>query len=111
MKYRIKSKIEKSLSYSKIHYLWFSIVLLFAPVHEFGHAAITILSGDKIINFGFWYVTHSGKSNLFQSLWGYSPLLMYGCVLAWFFVMLHKMDISFFDLVCMRFKDGKKTTV
>ena len=103
---RVRSKIEKSISFSRIHYLWFSIVLLFPPVHEFGHAAITILSGDKIINFGYWYVTMN-HTNIFQSLWQYSPLISLGCVLLWVVLLFKVLDVH----LDISGNYGKKTTV
>ena len=85
----IRSKFEKSIGFSRIHYLWYSIILLFPPVHEYGHAAITILSGDKVISFGYWYVTMS-RSNVFQELWQYSPFISLGCVLLWGYYIIRK---------------------
>ena len=102
---RVRSKIEKSISFSRIHYLWFSIVLLFPPVHEFGHAAITILSGDKIISFGYWYVTMN-QSNIFQELWQYSPFISLGCVLLWAVLLFKVLNVRFRGFE----KYGKKTT-
>jgi len=103
---RVRSKIEKSISFSRIHYLWFSIVLLFPPVHEYGHAAITILSGDKIINFGYWYVTMN-HTNLFQSLWQYSPFISLGCVLVWVYLLFKVLNVR----LDMSGNYGKKTNI
>ena len=105
MKYRFRSKIESSISFSRIHYLWYSLVLLFPPVHEFGHAAIAYLCGDKIINFGYWYVTMN-HTNIFQSRWQYSPLISLGCVLLWVVLLFKVLDIRFKGFGCY----GKKTT-
>ena len=106
MKYRFRSKIESSISFFRIHYLWFSIVLLFPPVHEYGHAAITILSGDKVINFGYWYVTMN-HTNIFQSLWQYSPFISLICVLVWVYLLFKILDVHLRGFGCY----GKKTTL
>ena len=103
---RIRSKIEKSISFSRIHYLWYSLILCFPPVHAFGHAAITILSGDKIISFGYWYVTMS-RSNVFQSLWQYSPFISLVCVLVWTYLLFKVLDVRLRGFGCY----GKKTTL
>lgn len=93
----IRSKIEKSISYSKIHYLWYSIILLFPPCHEFGHAVIAFLCGDKVISYGFWYVVYAQSnvyhSILFQELWQYSIFIPLFCVCVWAYLMLKKMDV------------------
>jgi hypothetical protein len=90
---RIKSKVERSLGFSRIHYLWYSIILLFPPCHEFGHAAIAVLMGDKVLSFGYWYVKVS-HHNVFQDLWQYSGFISVFCIVLWMFLLFKNLGIN-----------------
>jgi elongation factor P hydroxylase len=63
-------------------YLWYSVVLFVQPIHEYGHGLIAVLSGDRVIRYGFWYCTMS-RSNVFQKAWEYSPFVVVVFVVLW----------------------------
>lgn len=76
-------------------YLWYSIILLFPPVHELGHVIIARLTGIQIIGM-YWnhVVLASDKNIIYQHLWEYTPLIFLGCILLYLYLYLKENHIN-----------------
>jgi hypothetical protein len=68
-------------------YLWYSVILLFPQVHEWGHVIIAWLTGSKVIEMNFLSVKMTYASPL-QGLWEYSPYISGACVLWFLYIVL-----------------------
>ena len=64
-------------------YLFYSIVLLFPPVHELGHVIIANLIGEKIVRYEWTavYLGNVARLDYLHDLWEYSILIPLVCVL------------------------------
>jgi len=72
-------------------WLWYSTVLLFPPVHELGHAGITMLFGDKLLQLNYASVVSISSQAVrpFQTAWDYLTIgIFLSCVILW--VILQK---------------------
>jgi hypothetical protein len=76
-------------------YLWYSVILLFPPVHEWGHVMIAWLTGSKVIAMHWFYISIKTDS-IFHHLWEYSPLVVPICIIVWGELFLRELGLSFF---------------
>lgn len=61
-------------------WLWYSVVLLFPPVHELGHYCIGLATGMHATRLCWNVVYWSDSSGMFyQNIWEWSPLVFLGC--------------------------------
>lgn len=61
-------------------YLWYSIILMFLPIHELGHVIIAKLIGENITNMHWNHITVIiNKYDFIQDWWEYSPLIFLFC--------------------------------
>jgi len=68
-------------------YLWYSVILLFPPVHEWGHVIIAWLTGSKVIAMNFLSVRMTNTSPL-QEWWQYSIWIPVGCAILFLIIVL-----------------------
>lgn len=78
-------------------YLWYSVILLFPPVHEWGHVIIAWLTGDKVVGMHWFYVTLN-HSSIYQDVWEYSPLIAPICIIVWGELYLRGYGLSFLKI-------------
>lgn len=78
-------------------YLWYSVILLFPPVHEWGHVIIAWLTGAKVVSMNWFSVSFTIGSPL-QDLWEYSPLIAPVCIIIWGELSLRKYGLSFLKI-------------
>lgn len=66
----------------KKHYL-LSLVLLFTPIHEFGHVVICWCTGVTIVEIDWWdHVTYyTTNRDFIQTIWEYSAFITLGFVI------------------------------
>jgi hypothetical protein len=74
-------------------YLWYSVVLLFPPLHELGHCMIAWLLGNTVYALQ-WNMTTT-DSSIFQSMWEYSMLIPSVCVGVWAYFTIKKIRSSY----------------
>jgi hypothetical protein len=68
-------------------YLWYSIILLFPPVHEWGHVIIAWLTGSRVLAMNFLSVRMTKTSPL-QEWWQHSIWIPVGCSILFLIIVL-----------------------
>jgi phosphate/sulfate permease len=76
-------------------YLWYSIILLFPPVHEWGHVFIAGLIGETVVKMDMFSVSmiNISQYHFLHDMWDFSPLIAGCCCLLSSYLIAR--DISF----------------
>lgn len=71
-------------------YLWYSVILLTPPVHEWGHVIIAKAIGEGILEMHWNYVLLSNPTSLdfLHDWWEYSPWIAAVCVILFAYLFL-----------------------
>ena len=80
-------------------YLWYSVVLLFVPLHELGHVIIAWCIGEKITAMHWNYITVvPNHLDFIQDLWQYSPAIPPICAILFLYLFIKENHITLNDL-------------
>jgi hypothetical protein len=76
-------------------WLWYSTILLFPPVHEWGHVLIAWAIGERVVGMHWTYIELGTVTNLdwIQDLWQYSPWVCCGCCLFSIYLILKEAQL------------------
>jgi hypothetical protein len=66
-------------------YLFYSLVLLFPPVHELGHTIIANLIGEKIVRYEWTaiYLGNVTRLDFLHTVWEYTVIIPLFCTVVW----------------------------